>query len=454
MDPRQVKTAADARKIVKERGLTHIKVGVHDIDGILRGKYIHIDKFHSALEGGFGFCDVVLGWDSNDQLYDNVAYTGWHSGYPDANVRILPDTCREIATEPGNLLFLCEFVDRAEEICPRGVLRRVLARAAKMGFEVKVGFEYEFFVFAETAFSIREKGYRNLKPISPGFFGYSVLRNSVLSDFYKDLLAMCETMDMGIEGLHTETGAGVLEAALRVGDALPSADRAALFRLFTKVLAQKRDWLATFMAKWSKDWPGCGGHMHMSLWRGGKSAFYDEKAPHRMSTTMRRFVGGQRALMPETLAMVASTVNSYRRLIPGFWAPTDATWGVENRTTALRVIPGSAKSTRVEYRVAAADANPYLALAAAVGAGLWGIENKIEPGEPIKGNSYALKHPVKSQLPRTLMDAAIRLKGSKPARNLFGDAFVDHYSATREWEEREFRKAITDWELERYMEII
>jgi glutamine synthetase len=454
MDPRQVKTAADARKIVKERGLTHIKVGVHDIDGILRGKYIHIDKFHSALEGGFGFCDVVLGWDSNDQLYDNGTYTGWHSGYPDANVRILPDTCREIATEPGNLMFLCEFVGKAEEICPRATLRRVLARAAKLGFEVKVGFEYEFFVFAETMFSIREKGFRNLKPISPGFFGYSVLRNSVLSDWYRDLLAMCETMDMGIEGLHTETGAGVLEAALRFGDALPSADRAALFKLFTKVLAQKRDWLATFMAKWSKDWPGCGGHMHMSLWKGGKPAFYDEKAPHRMSTTMRHFVGGQRALMPETLAMVASTVNAYSRLIPGFWAPTDATWGVENRTTALRIIPGSAKSTRVEFRVAAADANPYLALAAAVGAGLWGIENKIEPGEPIKGNSYAIKHPVKSQLPRTLIEAAGRLKASKPARDLFGDAFVDHYSATREWEEREFRKAITDWELERYMEII
>ena len=301
MEPRQVKTAADARRIVKERGLSHVKVGVHDIDGILRGKYIHIDKFHSALDGGMGFCDVVLGWDMGDQLYDNVTYTGWHTGYPDANVRLLPETCREIATEPGNLLFLCEFVDRAEELCPRGLLRRVLARAAKMGFEVKVGFEYEFFVFAETAFSIREKGYKNLKPISPGFFGYSVLRNSVLSDFYKDLLAMCEAMDMGIEGLHTETGAGVLEAALRVNDALPAADSAALFKLFTKVLAQKRDWLATFMAKWSKDWPGCGGHMHMSLWKGGKSAFYDEKAPHRMSTTMRHFVGGQQALMPELL---------------------------------------------------------------------------------------------------------------------------------------------------------
>ena len=216
MEPRQVKTAADALKIVKERGLTHVKVGVHDIDGVLRGKYVHLDKFKSALEGGMGFCDVVLGWDINDQLYDNVTYTGWHTAYPDANVRILPNTCREIATEPGNLMFLCEFTGPAEQICPRAVLRRVLDRGKKLGFEVKVGFEYEFFVFAETAFSIREKGYKNLKPISPGFFGYSVLRNSVLSDFYKDLLAMCETMDMGIEGLHTETGAGVLGGAARV----------------------------------------------------------------------------------------------------------------------------------------------------------------------------------------------------------------------------------------------
>ena len=194
--------------------------------------------------------------------------------------------------------------------------------------------------------------------------------------------------------------------------------------------------------------------MHMSLWRDGKPVFHDDNAPHRMSKTMRQFVAGQQALMPETLAMVASTVNAYRRLIPGFWAPTVATWGVENRTTALRVIPGSAKSTRVEYRVAAADANPYLALAAAIASGLWGIEQKLDPGEPITGNSYEKKHPAKGQLPRTLMEAAGRLKASKASRDLFGDAFVDHYSATREWEEREFRKAITEWELERYMEII
>ena len=121
---------------------------------------------------------------------------------------------------------------------------------------------------------------------------------------------------------------------------------------------------------------------------------------------------------------------------------------------ALRVIPGSAKSTRVEYRVAAADANPYLALAAAIASGLWGVENGIEPPPHIEGNSYEKKHPAKVQLPRTLMEAAGRLRASKPARDLFGDAFVDHYAATREWEEREFRKAITEWELDRYMEII
>ena len=152
--------------------------------------------------------------------------------------------------------------------------------------------------------------------------------------------------------------------------------------------------------------------------------------------------------------MVASTINAYTRLVPGAWAPTNATWGVENRTTALRVIPGSSKSQRVEYRVAAADSNPYLALAAALASGAWGIENQVEPPAPIFGNAYAQKHDPSIALPATLWDAAQRLKASTFARETFGDAFVDHYAATREWEEREFRKHITDWELARYFEII
>ncbi|MEO8560164.1 MAG: glutamine synthetase [Rhodospirillales bacterium] len=457
MQPHQVRTAADARKIVLERNLTHVKVGVFDMDGILRGKYLSRDKFFSAIDGGFGFCDVVLGWDSADVLYDNVSYTGWHTAYPDAPVRILPNTCRALPKEMDGkgLLFLCEFAQRAEQICPRGVLRKVIERGRKMGFDATAAVEYEFFLFDETPQSIRDKGYRNLKPITPDMFGYSVLRATVWAPFHEQLLKMSAAMDFPIEGYHTETGPGVVEAAIAHDGALRSADKAALFKTFTKVLAQQNNMMATFMAKWSADYPGQSGHIHLSLKnKSGKSAFYDAKAQHRMSKTMRHFVAGQQALMPQILAMVSPTVNSYTRMIPGHWAPTVSAWGVENRTCALRVIPGSEKSQRVEYRIGAADGNPYLGIAAALASGLYGIEQQLELGKPIQGNAYEAKTPKDMALPPTLWDAAQRLKASKPARDWFGDAFVDHFAATREWEERESRKHISDWQLNRYFEII
>ena len=454
LTPRKVKTIADAKAIVEQRKLSHVKVGVFDIDGIMRGKYMSRAKFLSALETGFGFCDVVLGWDCQDQLYDNVKFTGWHTGYPDAPVRILPDSCRALPFEEDGLFFLAEFTDQAEQVCPRATLRRVLDRARAQGFEAYAGFEYEVFFFNETAETIRAKDYRDLKPMAPGWFGYSVIRNTVAADFYRQLLATCDQMDFGIEGLHEETGPGVIEAAISFDEAIASADKAALFKTFVKVMAQRHSMMATFMAKWSADYPGQSGHIHLSLKKDGESVFYDANQPHTMSENMRHFVGGQQRLMPELLAMVAPTINSYTRLIPGFWAPTDASWGVENRTCALRVIPGSAKSQRVEYRVAAADANPYIILAAALASGLHGIEHRIEPEPEVRGNAYDMKFSEQLALPRTLWDSAQRLKQSTMAREWFGDAFVDHFAATREWEEREYRRHISDWELKRYFEII
>ncbi len=453
--PFRFKSAEEAHRYVSASSLQQVKLGIADVDGILRGKYVSREKFLGILEKGFGFCDVIVGWDSNDQLYDNVTFTGWHSGYPDAQARVLPETGRLLPFENNTPFFLCELAGAGETICPRGVLRRVLEKCDALGFSASAAFEYEFFMFEETPDSVRAKNYRGLKPITPGFFGYSVLRSSVHAELYRDLIAMCHQMDMPIEGLHTETGPGVLEAAITVDDALKSADRAILFKTFTKVFAQRRGLMATFMAKWSNDWPGQSGHIHISLRdRAGKPAFHDASAEGTMSTTMRHFIGGQQRLMPHWLAMVSSTVNSYSRLVPGFWAPTSATWGVENRTTALRAIPGSPSSQRVEYRIAAADANPYIALAAALASGLWGIENKIEPPAAISGNAYAQTAAPESGLPGTLWEAAQRLKASPEARATFGDAFVDHFAATREWEEREFRKHITDWELSRYFEII
>jgi glutamine synthetase len=454
MEARQVETAEDARTLIEQRGLTHVKVGIFDADGILRAKYMSRKKFLSALKGGFGFCDVVLGWDCNDELYDNVTYTGWHTGYPDALVRVVPDTCRDLPFE-DTVLFLGEFIGEAEAICPRGLLRKMIARGESMGFSANAALEFEFCVFDETPWSVREKGYRDLRPIAPGTFGYSGLRNSVFSELYEAILETSELMDFPIEGLHEETGPGVLEAAIGVDEALAAADKGALFKTFTKVLAQKNDMMATFMAKWSPDWPGQSGHLHMSLVNDdGSSAFFEEDAAHNMSPTMRQFVAGCQTLLPHVLPMVAPTINSFSRLVPGAWAPTNATWGVENRTCALRVIKGSPKSQRLEYRLCAADVNPYLGMAAVLGSGLWGIEQGLELGAPIEGNAYTQDLPPETALPGCLWDAAQALKASTAARSLFGDAFVDHFAASREWEEREFRKAVTDWELKRYFEII
>ena len=226
---------------------------------------------------------MILGWDSNDQLYDNTKFTGWHTAYPDATVRMLPATRREIPFEPKTALFLGEFAGPAESVCPRGTLRRVLERAASMGYAVSAAAEFEFFMFEETPQSVRDKGYRQLKTMTPGRFGYSVLRSSVHSELYHELLELGQTMRFPIEGLHTETGPGVLEAALSYCEALEAADRAALFKTFAKVLAQRHGLMATFMAKWSNSVPGQSGHLHISL----RGADGDERLPRSGASRTR-----------------------------------------------------------------------------------------------------------------------------------------------------------------------
>ncbi len=431
------------------------KLGVFDMDGVLRGKYVDREKLLSAAEKGMGFCDVVLGWDSADQLYDNTRLSGWHTGYRDAEVQLDLSTLRTIPFEPDTVLVLGGFAGDYAAACPRGLLRRVVDKARAMGFAVFAAGEYEFFLFDETPHSAREKGYRNLRPLTPGMFGYSVLRGSVHHELHRDLIDTMAGLDCALEGLHTETGPGVLEAAIRYDEALAAADKAALFKTFTKVVAQRRGLMATFMAKWSDDLPGQSGHIHMSLRdASGANVFFDPSAEHGMSATLRHFIGGQQRLMPELLALICPTVNAYRRLVPGMWAPTHSNWGVENRTTALRVIPAGAGGTRVEVRVAPADANPYLAMAAALASGLWGIEHQVEPPPPVGGNAYEDPGPGALPLPGTLGEAAAALRASEAAAQLLGDVFVDHFASTREWEDRQARRAVTDWDLARYFEII
>jgi len=457
MSLQQIKQAFQKHKIDK------VKLGGIDIDGILRGKYISLEKFYSAVESGFGFCDVIFGWDSADVLYDHVDLTGWHTGYPDALARIDLSTFRLLPWEPATAFLLVDFFQtdgKPLAVSPRQVLSRVVDRAAKMGFIPKASIEYEYFFFREDAHSARAKHYRDLTPFTPGMFGYSVLRSSVNSELAHEILDTSRAMDVEIEGFHTETGPGVYETAICYDEAVRAADKAALFKLIVKVLAQRRGLLATFMAKWNSNLPGCSGHIHQSLAarqgnkNGNKNLFYAVSGGEvpGMSRLMRQYLAGQMALMRDFTVLFCPTVNSYKRIVPGTlaWAPANVTWGIDNRTTALRAILTGAKSTRVEHRLPGADSHPYLALAASLASGLHGIEHGLElPAATV--NAYDSDGP---PLPCTLEEATALFRVSAAAKEWFGEEFVEHYATTREWEARQFRKAVTDWELERYFEII
>jgi glutamine synthetase len=450
---------AEARRIVEQvRGspATRVKVAVSDIDGVLRGKYLHKEKFISAAESGFGFCNVVFGWDANDQCYDNTTWTGWHTGFPDALAQLDLSTFRRVPWDDNVAFFLGEFVEadgRPLPVCPRQLYKRVLARAEKMGFQVLAGLEYEWFNFRETPQSFAAKGYVRPEPITPGMFGYSLIRAGQNQPFFRALMEELPAFGVPVEGLHTETGPGVYEAAMLYAPGIEAGDRGILFKQAAKEIGSRFGIMPSFMAKWNTLYPGCSGHIHQSLSDGKRNLFYDARHPHRMSKLFESYLAGQLALLEDIQAMYAPTVNSYKRLVDGMWAPVKRSWGVDNRTATLRVIPGSPKSTRLESRCPGADINPYIALAACVGAGLWGIEKKLKLKDaPLAGDAAkAAKIP---RLPRNLMEATEKLKRSAAARELFGETFVDHYVRTREWEWRQFQDAVTDWELKRYFEII
>ncbi|MEL6675995.1 MAG: glutamine synthetase family protein [Bacteroidota bacterium] len=435
-----------------------VKVAIVDVDGVLRGKVIHREKFLSAIEKGFGFCDVVFGWDMADESYDNAQITGWHTGYPDAQARLDLSTFRKVPWDADIPFVLADFVDGTGEpldACPRSLLKAVRQRAVDMGYQPIFAQEFEWFTFEETPQSLSEKGFRNPKPMTPGMFGYSILRASYKQGFFNELFDLLARFDVPLEGLHTETGPGVYEAAVLYGDILEAGDRAVLFKTGVKEIAYRHGLLATFMAKWREDLPGCSGHVHQSLWDadGKQNLFFGPEDENGMSELMQSYVAGQLYCLPHILPLFAPTINSYKRLVEGAWAPTTITWGRDNRTTALRVLTGGEKSSRLETRVCGSDTNPYLALAGCLAAGLYGISQGMKLEQPkVVGNGYeAFDYGV---LPKNLHEATQAMKNSPVAREILGQGFVDHFVRTREWEWRQFSKAVTDWEMKRYFEII
>lgn len=433
-----------------------VKVAIVDIDGVLRGKIMSKDKFISALTSGFGFCSVVFGWDMVDEAYDNVKVTGWHTGYGDIDATLALETFRTIPWENEMPFMLADFSQESQgnrAVCPRSLLKDVIQQAKEMDFTPFFSQEFEWFNYRESSTDLYNKDFKNLDPITHGMFGYSILKMAENSSFFNDLFDLLEQFKIPLEGLHTETGQGVTEAAIVYTEILESADRAALFKTAVKEISFKHGIIPSFMAKQTSQLPGCSGHIHQSLWRGGKNAFHDANSTNKMSAVMKSYIAGQLLCLPEILPMFAPTINSYKRLVEGAWAPTTITWGIDNRTTALRILTPSEKATRIEHRVVGSDVNPYLAMAASLASGLYGIKNKLKLDVPeTKDNGY--KNLSNGVLPSSLLNASQKMKTSTVANELFGSGFVDHFTNTRIWECRKFATEVTDWETKRYFEVI
>ena len=448
----------DVLQKLSDSNAEKIKLAVVDIDGVLRGKVISFEKFMSVAEKGFGFCDVVFGWDAGDIAYDNSKITGWHTGYPDALASIDLQTFRRIPWDNNIPFFMSDFShdkSNLHAICPRTLLKRVREKAGRAGYLPYFSQEFEWFNFIDNRDELYKNNFRNPQPLTPGMFGYSVLRASQEGNYFNDLFDQMKKFNVPIEGIHTETGPGVYEAAIYYAEILEAADRAALFKSGVKEIAYRHGIIASFMAKWNETLPGCSGHVHQSLWSGNgkQNLFVDTDRENGISELMENYIAGQLFCLPHILPMYAPNINSYKRLVEGAWAPTTLTWAFDNRTTALRVLAGGGNSTRLETRVVGSDANPYLAMAACLASGLYGIENKLTLNTPAtKGSGYA--DTKNGTLPANLWEATRQMKESPIAKELFGDEFVAHFADTREWEWRQFSKAVTDWELKRYFEII
>jgi glutamine synthetase len=444
----------DVKALIETHGIETVKIGMPDMDGVYRGKRVTAQAFLDGCDAGFPQCDVIFGWDIAEEIISRpLAIGSADNGFADIMLKPDLDTFRIVPWEPATAAVVCacytEHGDPVEQ-SPRTVLRRVTERAAAIGLRPAMAAEFEFRVFREDQESLREKDYTGLRPLNPGFNCYSISHASIDEDAVGAVARYMNAYGVEVEGYNREHGEGMYEMNIRYTDAIAAADRAMLFKSGAKEILAQQGHVPTFMAKYSDEMDGCSGHIHQSLWRDGANAFWDAAAPHHMSSLMQSYVAGVLTTLPELLALCAPNINSYKRFVSGSWAPTAATWGVENRTASLRVIAGSPAAIRLENRTPGADVNAYLGFAACLAGGLHGIESDLPLSPPMTSDVY--KAEGLEPLPPTLEHAVDRLERSNVARDYFGDAFVDHYVAMRRWEIEKHRRAVTAWERRRYFE--
>lgn len=460
MDMNEVKRLIDAGTV------EYVKVGVPDIEGIYRGKRVAAEVFLAALSEGFAQCDVLFGWDIAENVLPNLKVSSWDRGFADWVVRPDLTTFAVVPWEQGVASCIGDLWTEQGEavtVSPRSILSNVVEHARALGFEPLAAAELECRFFRETQVSLREKDFGpHLTPLNPGMNCY-VLSQATADDHLLGRIArMMRDYGVEIEGYTREHGPGMYEMNLRYSAVMTAADRAMLFKNGVKEICHQMGLSASFMAKWHDQEDGSSGHLHLSLWDrdGEHNLFWDEKAAGHMSATFCSFLAGILDKLPEFMALYAPVVNSYKRYVEGTWTPLNASWGLDNRTCAIRVINTSQGAIRLENRVPGADANFYLALAAMLASGLYGIEQKLELPPRVVGNAYEAAnasgrdaHHLRP-LARNLTVATDLFEQSEVARTYLGSDFVDHFVATRRWEVQEYEKAVTNWERRRYFELI
>jgi glutamine synthetase len=442
------------RELVSAGEIDTILVCFPDMQGRLVGKRVTGHFFMDHVAQGMHVCDYLLTVDMEMTPVPGYEAASWRLGYGDFGVRPDLDTLRRVPWLPATALVLGDCVDQGGDPlphAPRQILKRQVQRVRDAGFTAKMASELEFYLFNETYESAAEKDFGNLETSGRYIEDYHILQTSKNEPLIRAIRQGMEGAGIPVEFSKGEWGPGQQEINLCYAEALEMADRHVVYKNGVKEIAHLHQKAVTFMAKWNFDLAGNSCHVHSSLWdaESGASVFEDESSEHGVSKLFEHYLAGQLALSREMTYFFAPYINSYKRFQAGSFAPTNAAWGRDNRTVGFRVL-GPGPATRVECRVPGADANPYLAFAATLAAGLHGIEEELELEAMFEGDAYAAEDI--RQVPKTLREALDALDRSTVLRAAFGDAVIDHYLHAGRWEQAEYDRRVTDWEVRRGFE--
>ena len=447
-------TFDDLKSRVKDGSIDTVLTVFVDMQGRLMGKRFHAVNFVETSFKETHCCNYLLATDLEMATPDGYASTSWQSGYGDYIMAPDLDTIRLVPWLDGTAMVLCDVLDHHTHApvphSPRAMLKTQIKRLEALGFQAKMATELEFFLFEKSFDDIRKSGFRDLNPISGYNEDYHILQTTKEEGVMRPIRNHLFAAGLPIENSKGEAEAGQEELNIRYAPALDCADHHSIAKHAIKEIAWQHGHAATFLPKWHKDRVGSSSHVHQSLWKGQEPAFVDASRPHGMSQIMEHYMAGLIKYAPDYTYFLAPYVNSYKRFAKGTFAPTKTVWSVDNRTAGFRLCGENTKGVRVECRIGGSDLNPYLAQAAMLAAGIKGLEDALELAPATTGDVY--EDAKAADIPQTLRAATETLRGSAFLRQAFGDDVVDHYTRAAEWEQEEFDRVVTDWEIARGFE--